>query len=296
MALTSVKSFHSPADASSVVRLLQQHEDSALIVAGGTFLHGLDARGLLTGIEALIDIRGLGLDSIAGSPDEVTIGATTRLAQLEENTTIRQEAWLGAVKDAISYPPVQIMNAATVGGSIASACPLFDLPTSFLALNGVVRAHGPDGSRDISLEAFFSGLFENSLAPAEFVTAIRLPAPASPANSSSAFIKLETNANDLAIVNAAVALTLDDANQCEQVRIFIGGGTGETPVRAASAERLLTRTVMDDAATRDAREAVQADVDPISDHRASGEYRTHMAGVLVEQALHGAMARLRGEV
>ena len=95
---------------------LQRHEDSALIVAGGTFLHGLAARGLLTGIEALIDIQGLGLDNIAADPDNLVIGATTRLAQLEASEQIQQEAWLGAVKDAIYYPPVQIMNAATVGG------------------------------------------------------------------------------------------------------------------------------------------------------------------------------------
>ena len=293
MALTSVDSFHSPTEAAAVVQLLQQHEDSALIVAGGTFLHGLAARGLLTGIDALIDIQGLGLDNIAADPRNVVIGATTRLAQLEQDDGVQQQAWLGAVKDAIAYPPVQIMNAATVGGSIASACPLFDLPTSFLALNGEVQAHGPDGSRAIPLEAFFSGLFENSLAPAEFVTAIRLPVP--PPNSASAFIKLETNANDLAIVNAAVALTLDGTNRCEQARVFIGGGTGETPARAGSAENLLAGAVLDETVISSAAEAAQADVDPISDHRASREYRSHMAGVLVKKALHKALARLRGE-
>ena len=65
MALTSVESFHSPTDISAVVQLLQRHEDSALIIAGGTFLHGLASRGLLTGIEALIDIQNLGLDNIS---------------------------------------------------------------------------------------------------------------------------------------------------------------------------------------------------------------------------------------
>lgn len=293
MALTSVESFYSPTDASMVVQLLQQHEDSALIVAGGTFLHGLASRGLLTGIEALIDIQGLGLDNITADPGNLVIGATTRLAQLEACEQVQQEAWLGAVKDAVSYPPVQIMNTATVGGSVASACPLFDLPTGFLALNGVVLAYGPDGGRDVPLEAFFSGLFENSLAPAEFVTAIRLPAP--PPNSASAFIKLETNANDLAIVNAAAAVTLDDAGRCGQARVFIGGGTGETPARTGSAENVLAGAVPDEAVIHAAGEAVQGDVDPISDHRASKEYRTHMAGVLVEKALHKAMARLRGE-
>ena len=290
MALTSVEAFHSPADKASVVQLLQKHEDNALIVAGGTFLHGLASRGLLTGIEVLIDIQNSGLDNITINTDNVVIGATTRFAQLETSREIAQEAWLGAVKDAIAYPPIQIMNSATVGGSIASSCPFFDLPTSFLALNGAAQAHGPDGSRDIPLEEFFSGLFENSLAPAEFVTAIRLPQP--PANSASAFIKLETNANDLAIVNAAVALTLDAEKKCRQARVFVGGGMGETPVRASAAENLLTGAVVDEDSIAGAGEAAKSGVDPISDHRASAEYRAAMVKVLVEKALRKALARV----
>ena len=290
MALTSVESFHSPTDVSAVVQLLQRHEDSALIIAGGTFLHGLASRGLLTGIEALIDIQNLGLDNISVDNDNVVIGATTRLAQLEANAAIQSEAWLGAIKDAVAYPPAQIMNSATVGGSIASACPLFDLPTGFLALDGVVQAHGPEGGRDIPLETFFSGLFENCLDPAEFVTAISLPRPRS--NSASAFIKLETNANDLAIVNVAVALTLEGSGLCSQARVFVGGGTGETPVRAGSAEQLLASARVDEDVISVAAAAAQTDVDPISDHRASKVYRSAMIRVLTERALHKAMARL----
>ena len=290
MALTSVEAFHSPTDISAVVQLLQRHEDSALIIAGGTFLHGLASRGLLTGIEALIDIQNLGLDDVSVGNDNVVIGAMTRLAQLEANAAIRSEAWLGAVKDAVTYPPVQIMNSATVGGSVASACPLFDLPTGFLALDGVVQAHGPEGNRDIPLESFFAGLFENSLAPAEFVTAISLPR--APSNSASAFIKLETNANDLAIVNVAVALTLESSGLCSQARVFVGGGTGETPVRAGAAEQLLTGARLEEDVINAAAAAAQTDVDPISDHRASKAYRSAMVKVLTEKALRKAMARL----
>lgn len=289
MALTSVETYLSPENEAAVVQLLQQYEDSALIVAGGTFLHGLAARGLLTGVEALIDIQNSGLDYVTADSAGIVIGAAARFVQLEQDESVRQQPWLGAVKDAISYPPVQIMNSATVGGSIAASCPFFDLPVSFLALGGAVRARGPGGSRDIPMEAFFTGLFENCLDPDEFVTAITLPQPAP--NTSSAFIKLETNANDLAILNAAVALTLDGSNTCSQARVFVGGGTGETPARAGSAEQALAGAVVDAETIDRAAQAAKSDVDPISDHRASAEYRAEMARVLVARAIRKALER-----
>ena len=289
MALTSVETYLSPENEAAVVQLLQQYEDGALIVAGGTFLHGLAARGLLTGVEALIDIQHSGLDYVTANSDGIGIGAATRFVQLEQDESVRQQPWQGAVKDAISYPPVQIMNSATVGGSIAASCPFFDLPVSFLALGGAVRARGPGGSRDIPMEAFFTGLFENCLAPDEFVTAITLPQPAP--NTSSAFIKLETNANDLAILNAAVALTLDGSNTCSVAKVFVGGGTGETPARAGSAEQALAGAVVDAETIDRAAQAAKSDVDPISDHRASAEYRAEMARVLVARAIRKALER-----
>ncbi len=123
MALTSVQSFHSPEDNKSVIELLDKYEDSALIVAGGTFLHGLVSRGLLSGIEALINIQKLGLNKISVGSDKIDIGATTLLGQLKSCAEVQDQAWLGAIKDAMEYPPVQIMNSGTVGGSVSSSCP-----------------------------------------------------------------------------------------------------------------------------------------------------------------------------
>ena len=99
MALTSVQSFHSPDSSEAVVKLLEQYEDSALIVAGGTFLHGLVSRGLLSGIEALINIQKLGLNTISSGKDAIEIGATTLFSQVAAESAVQNEAWLGAVKD-----------------------------------------------------------------------------------------------------------------------------------------------------------------------------------------------------
>ena len=290
MALTSVQSFYSPEDNKAVIELLNKHEDSALIVAGGTFLHGLVSRGLLSGIVALINIQKLGLNKITVGSDKIDIGATTILAQLESCQEVQEKAWLGAIKDAIEYPPVQIMNSATIGGSIASSCPFFDLPVSLLALDGSVQAEGSGGERTIPLEEFFVGLFENALDSNEFVTGVSVPVPS--ASTTSAFIKMETNANDLAILNVAVRLSMNDAGTCGEARVFIGGGVGEVPVRCASAENVLTGSSIDEGVIEKAGEAALADVDPLSDHRASAEYRKAMSKVLLKRTLGNAIARL----
>jgi aerobic carbon-monoxide dehydrogenase medium subunit len=288
--LTSVQSFYSPEDSKTVIELLDKHEDSALIVAGGTFLHGLVSRGLLAGIEALINIQKLGLNKITFAKDKVAIGATTIFAQLHACEEVQEQPWLGAIKDAMAYPPVQVMNSATIGGSIAASCVFFDLPPSLLALDGSVEAEGASGERTIPLAEFFSGLFENALASNEFVTGISIPVPAG--TTTSAFIKMEANANDLAILNIAVSLQMDDAGKCENARVFLGGGVGETPVRSPSAETALSGETVDDATIEKAGQAVLDDVDPLSDHRASAEYRKAMSKVLLQRTLRRAIERL----
>lgn len=291
MSLTSVTEYFTPAGNEELLDLLAKYGDAALIVAGGSFVHGLDARNLLLGIEALIDIQKLGLKQIKLDSSGLSIGATVTFCDLQQCSEIQNTAVHGAIRDALHYPPLQIRNVATVGGNIASACPYFDLPTAFMALDGVVKAQGPGGDRDIALQEFFAGMFENTLNDGEFVTGLFLPQLAG--RSCSAFIKLETNANDLAIVNVAVRVTLDKDGICDEARVAIGGGVAETPVRAVTSEKLLQGEKMSDELLQQAGAAVASDLQPMSDHRASAEYRTAVAKILVQRALQRAVARLR---
>jgi len=285
-----LENYFLPDSGREVVELLQEHGERAMILAGGSFVHGLAARDLLPGIDVFIDIQKLGMTDIVAGPEGLRIGAMVRLAGFEKAAEIQDAPGWGAVTDALRYAPVQIMNAATVGGNIAAVCPYFDLPTACLALGGQVTAQGKAGTREISLEDFSTGLFESSLGPDEFLTGLTLPQPAP--GSTGAFIKLETNANDLAIVNVAVQMVIDQSGVCESARVVLGGGVNEIPLRSGSAEKLLAGQKMTDKLMSDAGQAVKADISPMADHRASAEYRSAMAGVLTERTLHRAMARL----
>lgn len=290
MSLNNLQEYYLPETNAAVVELLGKHPDGAMIISGGTFLHGLIARGLVTDVEALIDVSRLGLDYIKTESGRLKVGATTTFLQLHADADVQSNAAYGAIKDALTYPPPQVMNSATLGGCVAASCPFFDLPVSLLALDGQVTAQGKSSPRDIPLTEFFAGLFENALDEDEFVLEVSIPVPAE--KSASAFIKLETNANDLAILNAAVLVTLDKKGKCSQARIYIGGGVGEAPVRAPSAEQVLEGRQLTDAECTEAGEAARADVDPLTDHRGTAAYRKYMAGVLVTRALTQTIERL----
>lgn len=290
MSLNNLQEYHLPQDAAAVVELLDKYQDGAMIVSGGTFLHGLIARGLVTEMEALIDISRLGVDYIKTESGRLKIGSTTTFLQLNGNEEVQKTPAYGAIKDALSYPPPQVMNSATLGGCVAASCPFFDLPTSLLALDGQVTAQGKRATREIPLTEFFAGLFENSLEPGEFVLEVSVPVPKE--KSASAFIKLETNANDLAILNTAAMVSLDKKGKCSKARIYVGGGVGEAPVRAPAAEQVLQGQRLTHAECAEAGEAARSDVDPLTDHRASADYRKAMAGVLVDRTLQQIINRL----
>ena len=288
MSLSGLEQFHRPQHLKEVIQLLTTHGDEALIISGGTFIHGLVARGLIGDVRHLIDITGLKLNYINYDNSQLTIGSSTVFRQLENDEHIQNDKTLGAIKDALTYPPGQIKNAASLGGCIASACPFLDLPISLLALDACVKVTGPNGDRDINLENFFVSIFENTMNTDELLKEVTIRLTK---NSASAFAKLETNANDLAILNAAVSVTAT-GKMCEAIRVFIGGGVGEVPVRANSTETtLLSQELTEDNINRAALMARQ-DVDPLSDHRASAEYRVAMTETLIRRCIKSCINRL----
>jgi carbon-monoxide dehydrogenase medium subunit len=294
MPLSEVKDFFIPQDTGEVVALLAKYGNKAMVLAGGTFVHGLAARGLLHGVGALIYLDRAGLSYVKSVDGVLAIGAMTTFTELAAAELVKNLPVLGAVRDALEYPPAQIRNMATVGGCVATASPLFDLPVALLALDGTVKALGPRGEREIALRAFYLDYFQHTLEKNEFLTQIRLPKAAS--RSASAFLKLETNANDLALLNTGVCVRLDDSGNCSDLRVFVGGGIGETPVRAVSCEDILkghrpTRELVGKSAR-----VVSSDIHPVSDHRASGQYRSVVARVLVQRALSRALSRLGVEM
>lgn len=304
----AVKQFLHPGASGEVVELLARYGERALLVGGGTTIHGLAARGLLHNVDVLVDLQHAQLSyvhevrataaSVSGSGGVsagqehtlLRIGAMTTMAALLGHDLVQDDPALGALRDALLCPPVQVRNVATMGGCLASANPLFDSPVALLAMDGSVKTMGANGSREIGLHKFFLDYFEHALEKGEFIAEILIPRHAP--QTATAFLKLEANANDLAIINTAVRVSLDAGGACEDVRVVIGGAVGKTPVRALSCEDVLKGERPSEKLLAEAADVVTFDVHPLSDHRGSAAYRSAMAKVYVRRALHRALERL----
>ncbi|HYX86057.1 MAG TPA: xanthine dehydrogenase family protein subunit M [Gaiellales bacterium] len=265
--------YEHPTSVADAISLLGRHGENARLLAGGHSLVPM-MKLRLAAPEALIDIGGIAsLKGITDTPDSITIGALTTHAQVAGSQVIATGCPILA-EAASGIGDMQVRNRGTIGGSLANADPHGDLPAVLTALQGEVTAEGPNGRRTIPAADLFIGYLQTALSPDEILTDVRVPKVA-----RGAYVKFNRRAQDWAIVGAAVVI--DGSGP----RIALTG-VGATPVRATAAEQAFTGSNAAEAAER-----ASEGLDPPSDTAASGEYRVHLAKVLVRRALEAALQR-----
>jgi len=281
--------YHDPERLEEAVALLGRYGDEAKAVAGGQSLMVMLRQGLVEPA-ALIDLgriaalRGLALDD-----GVARIGAMTTIRAIDMDPAIRSELPTLA-QAAAAVGPMQIRNMGTLGGNASHNALGADPPPALLALDARVVIAGPDGTRDVAIEDFFTGYFETCLRPDELVTEFRIPRP--PRASSGTYLKFASRAVDMAIVGIAVLLERGAAG-LRRARIAIGGA-GAVPFRAKRAEEILRNVAWSDQALGEAGELAAAEASPMSDLHASAEYRRWLVRVLVPRALRAAEAGPEG--
>jgi carbon-monoxide dehydrogenase medium subunit len=229
-----------------------------------------------------VDISSIpGLKGIAGKGGSIKIGATTRLTEVAESLVLRESLPMLA-EAANQVGSLQIRNQATLGGNLCNASPAADTAVSLLALNARIWLKSRDRERHASLEEFFVGPGKTILMPGEILT--RIEVPVSDSTQSSCFMKLgRRNAFTLSIISVAVVTRAEDGG-FQRVRIALGAAA-PTPMRAKKAEEYLIGKKADESVIDEAARIAADEVSPISDVRASAEYRKDMARVLTRRAL-----------
>ena len=179
---------------------------------------------------------------------------------------------------------------ATAGGNICKASPGADLVPPLLCLDAQLRLRGPEGERIVPLDGFLTGPDQADIRPAEILVDIVLPAM--PPRTGTAFQKMmRRQAEDISIVAAAVRITFAEDNKtCEAVRIALCA-VAPVPFRARSAEDALTGASLGPENVKKSALAAVGESRPISDVRASAEYRRMLVETLVERAILKAAER-----
>ncbi len=277
-----------PKTVDAALDLLAKAGEGSCLFAGGTDLmvkmgHGLAAPSMLVALKEIEGLNKIQFDPSKG----LSIGATALLVEVAEHPDVLRyyPAMAQAAKKTAN---TQIRNMATLAGNLCNAAPSADNAPVLLARGAEVDIACQNGTRRLSLDAFFKGPGLTALVPGEILTHILVPPPASASGASYQWISARGKV-DISAVCVGVQVRLED-DLLKSVRIVLGA-VGPTPMRAKGTEVLLEGAKWSKALT--ARAALKASEEsmPITDVRASAEYRRNMVAALTRRALEEAYAR-----
>ena len=178
------------------------------------------------------------------------------------------------------YGSEQVRNLATIGGNVANGSPIGDSLPVLIALNATLIITDASGSRSLLAEDYFIDYGKQDRKPGEFLERIDVPLPA-PGQEFRAYKISKRFHQDISAVCGAFSIVLRD-DKVHEVRISYGG-MAATPKRAKKCEQALHGGPLNESVIADAKAALQEDFAPISDCRASADYRALVAGNLLER-------------
>jgi len=279
--------YYAPESIHEAIDLLRQYGEKAKILAGGQSLIPIMKLGL-SDFDHLIDLKRIkDMNYIRDTGnDSIVIGALAKHAEVEIAPILVEKCpLLCETAKLIGHP--QIRNKGTIGGSICHCDPSADLLPTIVALDATLKVEGPSESKSFGAEEFFKDVFTTALGPNDILTEIEVPVL--PEGAGYAYQKLSMGAGDFAIVGVSTIIQVDAQGICTSVKIVLGG-VGEKPFRVRSAEetmlgKRITAEVVDEAVAHAVREAR-----PISDLKASAQYKKLMVATYTRRTLSAALS------
>jgi carbon-monoxide dehydrogenase medium subunit len=285
--------FVSAKDAWHAVALLAKHGPAVRIVAGGTDLLP-ELKSSAEKLDAIIDIsQASDFTGIAVTGEGLRIGARATHSDIVRSPVVRELC--PALADAVrTIGAVQTRNLGTIGGNLMNCVPSMDGGPVLLALDAWVTIAGPDGRQRLPLSDLFVGPRKTSLRFDQLLLDIVIPKDN--LGKPAAFLKFGLRKGQaLALVNVAAAFWIDrNANGFRDPRVALGA-VAPTVMRAVRAEAFLQGATITPASMIEAGQIAAAEARPITDFRASAEYRRYLITVLTKRALQCAHARAEAQ-
>ncbi len=270
-----------PATLPEALDLLAAEPGAWTPLAGGTDLMVLFNAGRLQARRFLDLSRLFELRGVQDEPGRLTLGALTTFSELREQRVVHQ-CFPNLVKSARATGALAIQNRGTLGGNIVNASPAADTPPALLAYGAEVEITSPAGARWIPYADFHQGYKRMDLGPAELLTRIRLPKPEG--MGYHFYRKVGTRQAQAISKVCLAAYARLEGRVLADLRIGLGA-VAPVPARATGTEALLRGRALDALPFEAARDALQADIAPIDDIRASAHFRRVVAGNVLVQML-----------
>jgi CO/xanthine dehydrogenase FAD-binding subunit len=277
--------------AETVEDALAAMANGARPVAGGTDLVVGARQGKaplpdsIVAIHRLADLRGIELDG-----DTLRLGALKTHEEIAEHPLVL--ARLTALADAAAIVGSHATRAqGTVGGNLMNASPAMEIGGPLMCFGAAVTLRSQGGERSVAVDDLFAGPGKTTAAPGELLTEVAVPLP--PAATGSCYARLEYRQQmEIAVVGATAVVTFA-GDRVTAARVAITA-LAPTIRLVPAAEEALVGSDGGRAAGELAAHAAAEASEPISDVRASVEYRRAMAAVLTRRAIEAAVARARG--
>ncbi|MGB9750142.1 MAG: FAD binding domain-containing protein [Caldisericia bacterium] len=287
MAIAHLFEYYKPKNLDELVELLFRYKSKARILSGGTDLIVRIKDGFEFP-EVVIDIKGIKeLSELKFDGKNLFIGATVTFNEIIENDIVKEKYPL-LWESAKSVASMGIRNRATLAGNICSAVPSLDSGPALLIYEAEVILKSKEGERKVNMNEFFLGPRKTVLKEDEFVYGVNVPLPNK--KNGSSYVKLgRYNGEDLAQVGLGILVL--EGNEYRIAHCAVG----PVAARARKIEKLLNGKPLSDSLIEDAKKLIEEEISPITDVRATKEYRIHMAKVMLERGLKAAVDRMNGK-
>jgi carbon-monoxide dehydrogenase medium subunit len=238
----------------------------------------------------IIDIENLSeLDYVREEEGTIRIGPVVKHSALQISPIIKKKILILA--EAIGHLATpQIRNVGTIGGNLCNASPCADTAPPLLVLGAKLKILSAKNERIISMDKFFSSVKTIALDRRELLAEIIVPPR--PAGYGGAFMKVGRRAgHDMSLASGAILVKLQKG-RIEDVRIALGS-VAPTPIRVIETENYLMGKKYSEKIVTKAAEIAAAEIKPISDVRASAEYRRHAVRVIIEMIVQKAVQSIK---
>ena len=277
------ETYHTVCSLEDALEILETEQNKAKIIAGGTDLVLELKKGLHPEVRTLVDINRIkGLNKIWEEGDFVHISPLVTHNQALVSKTLINYA-LPLVKAAQSIGAAQIRNVGTIFGNVITASPANDTISPLIALDAELLIQSKHEKRWVSVSDFYQGVRKTLLKNGEMVTDLRFYKMQP--NQKGSFIKyLLRNTHGISVANVTIIMGFE-GNSIIDANIALGAVT-PTIIRAKKAEEFLLGKAINKKTIAEVGSLCLEAATPISDIRASEEYRNHLIPLLVERAMN----------